>query len=352
MVRKDSLQVGVIGVGFGQQVHVPAFRSDTRCFVGAVCASNKKRAQDIADRLKIPRAYGDWQDLIGDADIGAVSIAVPPALQADIALAALKANKAVFCEKPLALSVKEGMNLAEFASKKNLANMIDFEFPEIPHWQKAKEIVDSGRLGALRHANISWNVETYANRMAIKSWKTNLKEGGGALSTFGTHCFYYVEWLLGPITLLSAKSTHSPSYPFEADTNVSLCMILNSGIMVSIQLSTNAFLGGGHRLEVYGDEGTLVLSNPTADYINGFELFVGDRSSSKLEALILPDSGKTDLADGRIAAVSQLLRRFVDWTLEDEPSSPSFKDGLRVQNLFDAAKLSNEKGSWVDVKAL
>ena len=352
MTQESSLQVGVIGVGFGQQVHVPAFRLDSRCQVEALCAASQKHAQDIANRLAVPRAYGDWQELVGDPGIDAISIAVPPILQAEIALSALKANKAVFCEKPLAISPGDGMAMAEAACQRNLANMVDFEFPEIPHWQYAKQIIDSGRLGSLRHANISWNVETAANRMGSNSWKTDLSKGGGTLNTFGCHCFYYVEWLLGPISRLSAKLSRSPSYPYQADTTVSLCMMLLSGIIVSINLCTHAFLGGGHRLEIYGDDGTLVLSNPTADYINGFELFLGCRNASGLELVTLPNSWSAAAGDGRILAVSQVVRRFVDWALAGKPAKPSFEDGLRVQNLMSAAAQSNENGCWVDIEAV
>ena len=101
------LRVAVIGVGFGQQVHVPAFRADPRCEVTTLCASNEAKAAEIAGRLNVPRASGDWRAVIADSEIDAVSIAVPPCLQSQIALEALEHGKAVFCEKPLAAHVHD-----------------------------------------------------------------------------------------------------------------------------------------------------------------------------------------------------------------------------------------------------
>ncbi|UBF28451.1 Gfo/Idh/MocA family oxidoreductase [Kovacikia minuta CCNUW1] len=97
-----KIQVGVVGIGFGQQVHVPAFQLDDRCQVQAICASTVERATEVAQRLKVDRALGNWQELVADPTIAAISIATPPAIQTEVAIAALTQGKAVFCEKPLA----------------------------------------------------------------------------------------------------------------------------------------------------------------------------------------------------------------------------------------------------------
>src|SRR3954447_3713056 len=96
-----TVRVGIVGTGFGRQVHLPAFRAHPNCEVVAVCASRLERAQDAAARHGIERAFGDWRELVA-ADLEAIALAVPPAVQFEIALAAVRAGKAIFCEKPLA----------------------------------------------------------------------------------------------------------------------------------------------------------------------------------------------------------------------------------------------------------
>jgi len=350
-MSQDKIRVGVVGIGFGQQVHVPAFRADERCEVVAICASNLSRASQIAGKLDIPQAFGDWQELIAQPNIDIISIATPPNIQPEIAIAALAQGKAVFCEKPIATSAEAAEKMVAVAREQGLANMVDLEFPEIEPWQQAKLILDRGELGNLRHVAVSWNVETYANRKGLDSWKTQIETGGGVLHSFISHSFYYLEWLLDPITRLSCSLFRAPGDERTGDTFANLCLELESGIAVSLSVSSHAFLGNGHRLEFYGDAGTMVLDNPTSDYVGGFRLLKGTRESKSLEIIDLGDSSPKVHQDGRITVVGSLIKRFVTWQATGVPDKPSFTEGLRVQQLLEAAQLSHESGSWVPLKA-
>ena len=99
------ISIGIIGVGFGKRVHLPAFRSDSRCQVKGICAAHDDRALEVAKEFRIPRTFYRWEELVRDPEIDAVSIAVPPTLQAPIVCAAARAGKHVFCEKPLSSSL-------------------------------------------------------------------------------------------------------------------------------------------------------------------------------------------------------------------------------------------------------
>ncbi len=341
-----KIRVGVVGVGFGQAVHVPAFRMDTRCEVTAICASSLERANEVADRLAIGKAFGNWREMVRSPDIDAVSIAAPPSIQADIALAALSARKAVFCEKPLAASKHTALEMVMNAERSGLPNMVDFEFAEIEEWRKAKTILDSGGIGALRHLAVSWNVETYTNRMGLESWKTRPEEGGGTLNAFVSHVFYYVERFAGPITRLCAGLFRAPGDQRTGDTFDAVSLELESGIGASISVSTHAFLGNGHRIELYGDEGTLVLENSTPDYVKGFRLLHGTRATGRFDEVSSSGLSGTAKSDGRIEAVARLVGRFLDWIETGVPATPRFHDGLRVQGLLEAARRSHESGCW------
>lgn len=341
------IRVGVIGIGFGQQVHVPAFRTDGRCEVAVVAASSQDRAQAVATRLGIPKAANCWQDVVEDPEINAISIAVPPMLQPQIAVAALRNGKPVFCEKPMAGAATPAREMAEAARRAGLANMIDYEFPEVDQWQRAKALLAQGTIGGLRHIVISWHVEIYANRMNLDSWKTRAEDGGGILNSFASHIFFYLEWLAGPICRLWAGLSRAPGDTRSGHTLATMSMELASGAMASVCVSTSAFLGSGHRLEFYGDEGTMRLENTTQDYINGFRLLLGTRSAGQFEPVDMRVEAAA--ADGRIVSVGRLVERFVDWIDHSTPAHPDFQDGCRVQALLEAARRSHESGCWVVV---
>src|SRR4051812_46285427 len=144
----EKIGIGVIGIGFGQYVHVPAFRTDPRCEVRAICASSLERAQTAAQKLNIDKAYGDAQQLIEDASIDAVSIAVPPYLQPALIEAAARAGKHIFCEKPLGISSDEIIPAVNAVRQANVRSAVNFIFPENLAWQKAKQLIPN--VGTIR----------------------------------------------------------------------------------------------------------------------------------------------------------------------------------------------------------
>jgi len=347
--KKNPIQVGVVGIGFGQQAQVPAFRSHPLCRVTAICSSSMDRAQRVADRLGIPHAFGDWRELVQFPAIDAVAIAVPPVLQPSIALAALERGKAVFCEKPLATTAKDAEILLEWATRQGVAHMVDLGFPDLPAWKAAKDLLDKGAIGTLRHITVVWQVETYANRVGLSSWKTTTAEGGGALFSFGSHTLHYLEWFAGPIKRLHARLARAPGDERPGDCLAMMNIELSSGVAASVTLSTHAFLGNGHRLEFYGEEGALLLTNTSADYMRGFRLFVGSRSRDSFEQAPTSELDPINADDGRIPAVASLVSRFLNWIRTGTPARPNFQDGSRVQALLDAALRSDRTGAWVEV---
>lgn len=324
------VNVGVVGLRFGSQVHVAACRSDPRCRVVAICGRDAGRAASIASDLGIPKSTGDWRQLIADPDIAAVSIAVPPAAQVEIAAAAINAGKHVFCEKPLAANAADAERLCTLAAVQCRVHGINFIFPELPLWQRAREAIRSGELGAIRHAVLDWRVETYAARTKAMSWKNRGGEGGGVLGNFASHAVHNLAWLFGDIRAATAQLRGSRGCE---ETCVQATLDLAAGFPVFLSIASDAFLGHGHRFTVHGEEGTLVLENRTADYVLGFELSLGTRATGAL-ARIAADDPQPGV-DGRIAPTARLLTRFLDAIESGSETQPSFADGLRAQRILD-----------------
>jgi len=334
------IRVGIVGIGFGQQVHVPAFRSDPRYQVVGIAASTQERACTAAKRLGIEKAFGGWREMVHNDSVDAISIATPPVLQSEIAMDVLQLGKAIFCEKPLAASKQDALALTLAAERAGVANMVDFEFPEVSEWRQAKEIVESGGIGPLRHVAVNWNVETYANLKKLDSWKTRMDEGGGTLSSFVSHSFHYLEWIAGPIEEVSARLFKLPGDCRTADSLAALTLRFESGAGGTVSVSSAAFPGSGHRVELYGESGAVWLENTTRDYMRGFRLLHGTRDSGLMRTVAA--TSLADDSDGRVEAVSRLVGRFADWIETGRPSTPCFRTGLRVQDLVDASRRSND----------
>jgi predicted dehydrogenase len=324
---------------------VPAFRSDDRCRVVGICAQTADRAREVATRLEIPRAFGDWRAMIADPDIAAVSIAVPPAAQAPIVLAAASAGKHVFCEKPVAASASEARAMLHAVQAARVVHAVDFLFPEIAAWQEARKILREGVLGPLRQVSLTWRVETYAHRAKRDSWKLRRDDGGGTLNNFVSHSHYYLEWLFGPIERLAARLTPRDA---TGDARVDAWLEFAGGVPGALSVAADAFLGSGHRLEVYGEMGTLVLENRFADHASGFQLAVGTRETGSLVPVTV-GAGAGPGGDGRVAPTLAIARRFLDAIVSGQAVTPSLADGLRVQELINATRAADASGAWQPV---
>jgi predicted dehydrogenase len=337
----ETIRVGVVGGGFGQHVQVPAFRSAPRVSVDAICASTEARARTFAERLSIPRAFGDWRALIADPELDAVAVSVPPVLQAQIVVAAAAAGKHVFAEKPLGANVAEARSMVAATRAARVVGGIDFEFREIGAWQRAKALLAEGAIGRPRHAYLSWRIETLAHRENKLNWKRDIAQGGGALNLFGSHALDSIVWILGECRCVAGHLLTAT--PGTADARVEALLAARDGVPVSLSIAADAPFGSGHRFEVYGDDGALVLENRGSDYASGFSLTLGRRGGAMalVEVPPFPDG-----ADGRVAATGAVVRRFVDAIRTGAPMSPSFEDGLRVQELIDAIRDADRRGPW------
>ena len=339
--------VGVVGSNYGRTVLIPAFRHDPRCEVIALAGADGVRTAALARDMNVARAFGGWRELVEDRHVAAVAIAVPPDLQPAVAQRALELGKPVFLEKPLAVDLAGAQLILASARKSKRPTVIDFNFPELPSWQSAKRLLDSGTIGRLHNVIVNWNFENRATRLRLESWKTRSAGGGGLLGNFVSHCFHYLEWLCGPIAGLSARVFALPGW--TGDGSIALALAFASSAGGSLQVSCASVLGSGHRIELYGEEGTLVLSNPTADYFRGFELMLGRRTDDVLKPVAFDNADETQSVDSRVAPAKRLARRFLDACESGGAPSPGVVEGYRVQCLIEAARDAHASGRWIDV---
>jgi predicted dehydrogenase len=134
------------------------------------------------------------------------------------------------------------------------------------------------------------------------------------------------------------------------ETNAIISMNFQSGAVGSIAMSCASYAGSGHQLELYGEEGTLKLINPTPDYMRGFKLSMARRPAALIPVEVDDPLDRNFPADGRIAPVSRLAAGFLDAIQSGQPAVPGFAEGLRVQVLLDAARSANNVGRWFDTR--
>ncbi|MGZ4415515.1 MAG: Gfo/Idh/MocA family protein, partial [Gaiellaceae bacterium] len=115
--KEGVLRLGVIGAGaFARGTLLPALASFEDVRLAAVCTRSGASAKSVADRFGVPVASTDWREIVGSGEVDALIVATPHAEHAQIAAAALRAGKAVFVEKPLAIDQESLADVADAAA--------------------------------------------------------------------------------------------------------------------------------------------------------------------------------------------------------------------------------------------
>ncbi len=331
-----NYRVGLIGLGYARFVQLPALRKLSNCTVVAVCGTSLEKTQDFASQNNIPAAFADWKQMLKSAKLDLLVLAVPPVIQADILRTALSMEINCFCEKPLSADLVSAEELLATAKQNAGSQAVDFIFPEIPSWSRAKEKIVSGALGEIEHACVNWYVQTEASRFGKHPWKLDRKQGGGVLKNFVSHVLYYVEWMLGNISFVSCLLDETYT---GCDVGANIQLQLASGVIVTVNVHQNAFAGIGHHFSIYGKQGTIHLVNEGKDYAKGFK-GVYMSSDGSCESLHSTSDFK-EVADGRIAVVDSLLTRWIGCLETGTVMKPNLMDGVRVQMLLQALETAN-----------
>tara|TARA_Y200000002_G_C22685001_1_gene665596 strand:+ start:654 stop:1658 length:1005 start_codon:yes stop_codon:yes gene_type:complete len=332
------IRYGQIGLNYGLKVHIPAFSSDERFKLVGVCSNSLTKALNVKKDLDLELATDNAEDLFSKVD--AISIAIPPKQQSIILPKAIKKGLHVFFEKPIGYLPKNN-----FEIKENQSLMPDLEFLEVDVWKELKKAIYSKEIGNLLHAEVVWNVETYAVSNKTDSWKTNRDLSGGVLNNFASHCFYYLEELMGEIKNLDVKAM---SYSSNAEEVVYIYLKFLSGASASISISSNSYKGSGHFLEFTGDKGTARLKNSSNSILSNFVLEIltkSGKSSKKVSNIQLNNE-----SDDRIPAVSSLVNKFGDWIEKKELQKPDINSAVRVQKLLEFSKKSISKEQEISIK--
>ncbi len=361
-MAEASLGVAVVGTGFGQKVHIPGLQAHHRTAVVAVYHRDIGQARAIAAAHHIPHACDTVEAIVALPEVQAVTMATPPFLHHPQAKIVLQANKHLLLEKPTTLHAAEAVELAVLARNLNLVLTMDFEFRFVPQWQRLAELLAEGYVGNLRFVKIDWLVPGRADPSRHWNWYSRKDKGGGALGAFASHSFDYITWLFGPVQRLSARLSTAIAQrpdpatgelkPVDADDTCSLMLELANGAPCQLAISSVTYAGRGHWVEVYGDQGTLVLgSDNLKDYVHGFRLW-GSQGGAALEELPIPERLQfpTIYPDGRIAPFVRVVDHWVKDIEQGQATAPSIEEGVLSQQLMDLAHYSHQTQQWVAFK--
>lgn len=374
-----ELGVAAIGYAFMGKAHSQAWRNvaayfdvppfEQRVLVGR----DADRVAAAAGRLGWRESATDWRRVIERDDIDIVDVCTPGSLHAEIAIAALEAGKHVIVEKPIANTLEEAERMAaaaEAAAARGQLSLVNFNYRRVPAIALAKQLIDAGRLGTIRHVRAAYLQDWLSDPATPMSWRLRREEAGsGALGDLGAHLADLVLHLTGEgiASLHGGVSTFVDRRPagdggdggikgsgggaLEAVTVDDAAWAtgrLTGGAVLQLEVTRFA-LGrkNGLSLELYGDRGSIRFD---LERLNELEFLDGGDASGEqgFRRILVTEADHPWVGawwpDGHIIgwehSFTHQFAGFLTALRDGEPASPSFADGLAVQRVLDAIERS------------
>src|SRR5215216_455653 len=142
-----TLRVGIVGVGWGTVVHLPAYRAAAGFEVLGLCGRTATKLERLQTEQSVASISTDWEEFVRRDDLDVISVAAPVSLHHPITLAALDAGKHVLCEKPLALTVEQCREMTDAAERSGRATATCFELRWLPDRSRVRQLVRDGTIG-------------------------------------------------------------------------------------------------------------------------------------------------------------------------------------------------------------
>ena len=383
----DRIRVGFVGAGFIGPVHIESVRRLGYPEIAAVAEINQETANLAAKQLNIPKAYGNWQDLVNDPEIDVVHVTCSNNLHYPVSKACLEAKKHVICEKPLSMDLKEAKNLVELARKANVVNATTFNMGFYPMVQEAKEIVKKGDLGKI---NLVFGryMQDWLSRDSDYNWRVEAKYQGSSrvLSDIASHWMQMVQMILGK-KIISVFGDITTFIPIRKKPTIRITTFeereLKPGEYEEITVDTEdhatvmfkfednikgvlmaAQVCPGRKQRI---EWEIIGLNKSISW-HGEEpnkLWIGNRS--KPNEILLKDPNLMSQNSRKYSAFSggltegygdswkNIMSRIYEYIKNDGadkgivPDFPTFEEGYKIMVIIDAILESVNKNKWVDI---
>lgn len=361
MTQTNPVRVGLIGAAgrWGPRAHVPALQGIAETELYAMCTAHAETAQAAANKFGVECAYGSDAALNADKRVEAVVVAVRVPAHYQLTRNALAAGKHVFCEWPLGANTQEAEELAALAHKMNVRTMVGLQRRAAPSYLYMRELIQQGYVGQITAVNMMLMNSGVLTRPSDRTWQRDVTLGANTLTITFAHVFDAMCMVVGELQELSASvSTQMPQW-FETDTkkyvdvtspdNIMVQGRLANGAVASAYCGVHPYHGSGHRLEIYGKEGTLMMiGGGEGGEEKSRKLLGGHKDDKTLQELTVPEKFKcvpeTVRTGGAAYDVAQMWVKFAEGIRSGAPIETDFAHAVRRHRSLDAIVRASETG--------
>lgn len=352
-----KVRIALIGAGNIANVHLEAYKNVENAEIAAICDINEQRLNETADKFNINNRYTSVEAMLAaEHDLDGADVCVWNCNHAKCTIAALEAGLHVLCEKPMAYSAEEALEMERVAKKNGKLLMIGFVTRFDPETFVVKDFIDKGYLGDIYYAKAQY-VRRHGNPGGWFSDKA--RSGGGPVIDLGVHVIDRARYLMGkpmPVSVYAATFEKlgkrdnlktAPGWVPKDASERDKCDVEDFGTAIIrfdngsvIQLECAYSINGEsvNGLELYGTKGgfrtgkgKLTLYTEMNDYLSDVVIDTDNLKSSK-------------------PAFCTELEQFVNCIAEGKPTDAGADDGVVVMKILDAIYESAKSGHEVIIK--
>ena len=360
----NEIGIGMLGYAFMGKAHTRAFRELTalqgalRPRLVAIAGRSEDAVAAVADRYGYERWTTDWQDLVGDPDIGLFDNGGPNSLHAEPTIAAAEAGKHVLCEKPLGRDAAESYEIWQRVAATGVKHLCGFNYRFVPAVRLAREMIEAGELGEIRHFRGRY-LQDWGDDPSLDTWRFHPDEAGsGALGDLGTHVVDLARFLVGEIATVSGL-VHTFFEDRRVDDALEAAVEFEQGSVGTIE-ATRLALGrrNAFQWEINGSKGSLAFDmerlnelqvfRADGDRARGFKTVLVSESDHPFWHFWWPPGHIVGWGDTFVHEIHHLLSAIAEET-DVAPYGATFEDGYRASEVCDAIVRSSESGERVTV---
>jgi predicted dehydrogenase len=369
------LGVAVFGPGGIARAHVFAVRRHAEVFadapavgrIVAVVGRNAATSQDAAARLGVARGTADWRGVLGDPAVDCVINTGPNDRHAQPSIEALRAGKAVLCEKPLARSGEEARAMVRAAREARGVAMTGFNYRFMPAVLLARRLLREGACGRVFHFRTRYSDDSLLDPHAPFGWRHDRgAAGSGVIGDLAAHAIDLGHFLVGPVTAVTAAvRTFTPARPsgeaarpVTVEDAVVATLEFDGGAVGTLEASGMCPGRKNHLwFEVSGERGTLVFD---LERLNELRVYHGDGPARGLADVLVterdhPFGGRWWPPGHVLGWEHSFVHQFEEFVRRIEGAGgervgATFEDGRSAALVCDALLRAAETGRRVSVE--
>ncbi|WP_346830544.1 Gfo/Idh/MocA family oxidoreductase [Pseudomonas abietaniphila] len=376
-MRESSLPdlgVGLIGTGFMGRAHGLAFHNARTTFelpvnlkLAALADADAARAEQCARSWGFDRSHASWEALINDPAVQLVAITTPNHLHFPMAMAAIGAGKAVYCEKPLAVSLEQAREMQRAAKAAGVVTRVGYNYQHNPMIGLARQMIESGDLGEIVSFQGEFSEDFMGDPQHPWSWRCEQAHAGGALADLGSHLLAMARYLLGDIEAVCADSqTVHAQRPATLGSQENRPIAIDDQTYALLRFANGArgtfgssWLKHGYKnhlsFEISGTKGTLSFDQERLNELwlyragapgrDGFQRILAGPTQPGYAAFCPAPGHQLGYNELKTLEVHALIKALCGQGNE----GPDFAEALEVERLATAIRVAAKEMRWVKV---